>query len=94
MKTRKIYSKEITRAVKENGKVIGWNVVRLLYDQNDKNVGEQIIAFINKQLATQLQRSWLKKFYSLNQIKTMIKKSIMFMGLIYFFLITWYKLSE
>jgi len=48
MKKNSLYAKEITRPVKKNGKVVGWNIVRLTYDKDDRLVGEQMIGFIEK----------------------------------------------
>lgn len=42
------YSKEINRPVKEKGKVVGHNVVRLNYDDNDKLISEKIIKYVPK----------------------------------------------
>lgn len=47
-KTKHMYAKEVKRAVKKDGKTIGWNIVRISYDKNNNKVGERIITYISK----------------------------------------------
>lgn len=42
------YTKEVKRAIKSDGKVIGWNIVHISYDKNDVKVGERIVHFVPK----------------------------------------------
>lgn len=42
------YVKEINRPVKEKGKVIGHNVVRVFYNNDDKPIDEKIMTYVPK----------------------------------------------
>jgi hypothetical protein len=42
------YAKDINKPIKDKGKVIGHNVVRIYYDNNDKPIGEKIIIYVPK----------------------------------------------
>jgi len=42
------YVKEVNKPIKENGKIIGHNVVRIFYDKNDKAIDEKILIYIPK----------------------------------------------
>jgi len=42
------YVKEEKKPVKENGKIVGHNIVHVAYDKNDKVISEKIIIYIKK----------------------------------------------
>ncbi len=46
--SKNAYVKEVKRSVKSDGKVIGWNIVRVYYDPQDNKVGEKVIMYIPK----------------------------------------------
>lgn len=45
-----MYSKEVKKAVKKNNVIIGYNIVRQHYDNNDKKVREEVITFVKKNI--------------------------------------------
>lgn len=42
------YVKEVNKPIKENGKVIGHNVVRIYYDNNNKPISEKVVIYVPK----------------------------------------------